>query len=138
MGQLRETRATLGFYGDDLDPDEITAHLGVRPTVGVRRGEPWLTSLGATKTAPTGSWRLHASDQQPGDLNAQIEYLLGVVSSDRVTWQVITSKYRAVLFCGLFLEEWNGGLVLPPATLAAAGSRGLLLDLDIYGPEGSD
>jgi hypothetical protein len=138
MGELKETRATLGFYGDDLDPDEITARLSTQPTVGVRKGGTWKTSLGAEKVAPTGSWRLEASDRRPGDLDTQIGELLGAVTDDQDAWRELTSRYRAVLFCGLFLGEGNEGVSLKPETLTAVGARGLLLDLDIYGTETSE
>ncbi|WP_204320647.1 hypothetical protein, partial [Klebsiella pneumoniae] len=44
---MHQSAATLGFYGDDLDPEELTAGLGSLPTVGVRKGGIWHTSLGA-------------------------------------------------------------------------------------------
>ena len=72
MGELHQTSVSLRFFGDDLDPDEITAALGASPTVGVRKGGVWLTSRGVEKVAGTGSWRRHVERRQPGNLDGQI------------------------------------------------------------------
>lgn len=36
MGTLHKSAATIGFYGDDLNPAEVTAALGAEPT-GIER-----------------------------------------------------------------------------------------------------
>ena len=133
MGSIHHTAASLGFYGDDLEPDEITAALGAEPTVGVRKGQTWLTASGAEKIARTGSWRVEAQRSEPGDLDRQITGLLAPLTDDLVIWNDLASRFRGRLFCGLFLEDGNEGGTLKPATLLMMGSRGLYLDLDIYG-----
>ncbi|TAL32592.1 MAG: DUF4279 domain-containing protein [Phenylobacterium sp.] len=134
MGRLRETAASLRFFGDDLDPQEITLRIGAPPTIGVRKGGVWLTSRGVEKIARTGSWRLQVDRRQPGDLDGQILELLSRLTSDLETWRELSARYRGDIFCGLFLESGNDGSTLSPATLAAIGLRGLELDLDIYAP----
>lgn len=134
MGGLHRTVASIGFYGADLDPSEITAVLG-RPTVGVKMGEKWQTALGFDEVARIGSWRLVAEDQEPGNLDYQINYLMNQLSDDLHSWRSFAERFRGRAFCGLFLNETNEGLTLKPATLARLGERGLLLDLDIYGQD---
>lgn len=133
MSELHNTVACLRFFGDDLDPDEITRLLGASPTVGVRKGGIWHTESGAEKIARSGSWRLKVEDCSPGDLDAQIAKLLAPLTSDLAVWKELTCRFKADVFCGLFLQESNEGISLTPESLAALGSRGLLLDLDIYG-----
>lgn len=135
MGILHKSAASIGFYGDDLDPAEITARLGAEPTVGVRKGGLWLTSMGAEKTASTGSWRLVAERREPADLDRQINDLLNGLSEDLPTWRSFAAQYRGRIFCGLFLASGNEGLSLRPDTLVRVGERGLLIDLDIYGQD---
>ncbi|GAA0868426.1 hypothetical protein GCM10009116_05140 [Brevundimonas basaltis] len=135
MGGIHETSASLGFYGDDLDPDEITIALGARPTVGVRKGQTWVTEFGAEKVARTGSWRVVAQRSPPGDLDGQIAGLLSTLTDDLAVWNDLASRFRGRLFCGLFLKAGNEGATLKPETVLAMGSRGLCLDLDIYGAE---
>jgi hypothetical protein len=133
MGELYKTEASLGFYGDDLNPTEITKHLKCQPTVGVLKGETWLTSMGKEKVAHTGAWRLSAEATKPGDLDSQINHLLDRATSDVATWQSFAGRFRGVIFCGLFLKSENEGIALRPETLFRIGERGLELDLDIYG-----
>lgn len=137
MGGIHTTAASLGFYGDDLDPDEITAALRAQPTVGVRKGETWVTELGAEKVARTGSRRLKADRSCPGDLDRQTS-LLAPLSNDLAVWTDLAGRFRGRLFCGLFLEGSNEGATLKPETILAMGSRGLRLELDIYGAEMPD
>jgi hypothetical protein len=138
MGDLRETAASLGFFGDDLDPDEITRMLGREPTVGVRKGEVWKTSLGFEKIARTGSWRMEAERAQPGDLDGQIADILSCLSADASIWKALSSRFGGRVFCGLFMATYNDGVRLEPGTVAALGERGLAIDLDIYGPDDHD
>jgi hypothetical protein len=133
VGALHETAATLRFFGDDLDPDEISARLGAIPTVGVRKGGTWTTDRGVSKPARTGSWRLEMARRQPGDLDGLVAELLGMLTEDLAVWEELTTRFSADLFCGLFMREGNEGLSLSPETMQALGSRRLLLGLDIHG-----
>lgn len=135
MTALHRSAASLGFRGDDLDPDELTAALGGVPTVGVRKGGIWHTSRGAEKIAIRGMWRVETERCEPGDLDSQINALLAPLTRDLKVWCRFAARYEGNIFAGLFLAEWNEGVVLEPATLAALGERGLRLDLDIYGHE---
>jgi hypothetical protein len=135
MTILHQTAASLSFFGDDLDPDEITRLLGGKPTVGVRKGGVWHTELGVPKTAYRGSWRVRVARRSPGDLDSQVAELFAPLSNNMAVWNDLSRRFKARIFCGLFLNEFNEGLVLAPETLIAIGSRGLNLDLDIYAPE---
>lgn len=131
MGPIQKSAASIGFFGDDLEPGEITDRLG-RPTVGVKLGDIDRTPGGREKIARTGSWRLVAEDCEPSDLDRQVNSLLDQLSDDFASWMNFCSRFRGRMFCGLFLGDINEGLSLEPETLARLGERGLLLDLDIY------
>ena len=133
MGKLESSQASIGFYGDDLDPSEITLALG-EPTVGVAKGEPWVNKYGTERTAKTGSWRLVAEPREPAELDWQINDLLSRLNDDLGAWRSLAGRYRGRVFCGLFLASQNDGLTLQPETLVRIGERGLVVDLDIYGP----
>ena len=135
MSGIHRTTATLGFWHDDLDPDEITTGLGGTPTVGVRKGGTWTTSQGAKKTATTGSWRVKSDYLSPGDLDRQIMERLAALSGDLAVWKDLSRRFGGRFFCGVWLKEFNEGLLLKPETIAAMAARGLYLDLDIYAPD---
>ncbi|OYU15588.1 MAG: hypothetical protein CFE37_05325 [Alphaproteobacteria bacterium PA4] len=123
----------MGFHGDDLVPEEISAALGAEPTFGLRKGAFWRTATGEEKLARQGSWRIKAECCQPGNLDGQINSLLDKLSGDLYAWRTYSTLYRGRAFCGLFLEGWNEGLTLQPETLVRLGERGLCIDFEIYG-----
>jgi hypothetical protein len=88
--------------------------------------------------AGTGSWRLHVERRNPGDLDGQIVELLSPLCQDLAVWRDLSARFEADIFCGLFLEKSNEGIDLRPETLMMVGSRGLVLDFDIYGNPESD
>lgn len=59
----------IWLRGEHLDPDLITARLGITPTSTRRKGQVHHTSAGTAITAPVGIWKLHVhgdgSDFQP-------------------------------------------------------------------------
>lgn len=132
MGILHRSAASLNFYGDDLDPEELSQCLGALPDVGVRKGDAWRTRGGVEKIARTGSWRISAEDREPEDLDGQINSLLDGLADDFPAWRSFAERYRGRIFCGLFLESGNEGLALRSSTLTRLGERGLQLDFDIY------
>lgn len=138
MPELHRTAASLRFFGDDLDPDEITRLLGAQPTVGVKKGAVWRTSLGAKKTAYKGQWRLTVERRSPGDLDGQVAELFAALTTDLTVWNELSRRFQADIFCGLFLNEFNEGISLSRETLTAVGSRALSLDMDIYAPNDDD
>ena len=132
MSELHKSAASIGFFGEDLDPAEITDALGAEPTVGVCKGGRWQTKSGAEKIALRGSWRMEAERCEPGDLDGQINGLLDGLSDDLPAWRLFSKRFRGRAFCGLFLASGNEGLTLRSETLTRLGARGLLIDLDIY------
>ncbi len=132
MTELSRSAVGLRFFGEDLDPDSLTASLGRAPTVGAKTGQSWTTSLGATKIARRGTWRLKAPDRAPADLDGQIMDLLSTLTTDLGVWQNLTAKYDADLFCGLFLAVENEGIGLAAKTLQEIANRNLKIDFDIY------
>lgn len=73
--------ATLRFTGDRLDPDRITAILGVQPTKAYRRGESYLAGPRAGyATGRTGVWVL-ATDSvvDSAELDRHLEHLVDLI-----------------------------------------------------------
>jgi hypothetical protein len=73
--------ATLRFCGDRLDPDRITAILGVQPTKAYRKGETYLARPRAGYvTGRTGVW-VFASDGVVNnvELDRHLEYVVDLI-----------------------------------------------------------
>lgn len=134
MAIIERSVASLTLTGDDLDPDELTRLLRCSPTHAHRKGDSHGSPRGRRYSDwRTGHWSLDAEEAAPGDLDKQVSELLRKVPDDPEVWLDITSRHRACIFAGLFMRDGNEGLILAPQTLLALGSRGLVLELDIYG-----
>lgn len=131
MGQLKRSVATLRIIGDDLDPAEISRWLGVSPTFSQKKGE-LIVGRRTKRVATIGIWSLRATELEPADVDAQIKEILDRLPADLSVWQYITGEYRIDLFCGWFLGNYNEGISISPESMIALGSRGILLDMDIY------
>ena len=135
MAHLQRALATLRISGDELLPDEISALLGAKPSQAQAKGQELTFSSGRTRVAKFGLWRLFSSDTEPENLDAQVSELLGQLTGDLAVWRSISERYKLDLFCGWFMGSSNDGVEISPATLLALGERGIVLALDIYGPD---
>jgi hypothetical protein len=74
------TFATLRFSGDLLEPDRVTAILGVEPTTAYRKGEIYRRKRGDGAHGRTGVWYLSTQrDLDSRVLADHLRYLVGVV-----------------------------------------------------------
>ncbi len=133
MPIVHNTLVALRFSGDDLNPDELTAWLGVAPSRGHRKGDESRTSTGATVIRKSGLWLLRAADRAPGDLDAQIIEILKALPSDPAIWSRVAA-YNPDLSIGLFLEQSNESISISPPVVRSLAERGIELEFDIYGP----
>ncbi len=133
MSKVYETAACVRFFGEDLDPEEITRMLGKNPTKSERKGDVIVNSkTGNKRTARVGVWLYGVERKQPGDLDAQISEIFGALSNDLKIWEKLSKKYRADVFVGIFMHYENEGVSLAPETLKMLAERNLLIDFDIY------
>lgn len=130
---LERTAAAIRIFGDDLDPDEVTALLGVAPTEAYRKGEPFSQRPGSG-LRPKSSWHLGGVDASPGDLDRQIADLLARTTDDPAIWLDINARHQADVFVGLFMGSANDMFALEAETLAALARRGMTLVFDVYDP----
>jgi hypothetical protein len=83
MSALSKTAASLRFFGDDLNPEEVTQLLGKEPDKAERRGEVRPSGY----TVRRGRWSVSAGRRTPGDLDSQIAELLAGMTDDLAVWQ---------------------------------------------------
>jgi hypothetical protein len=130
-GEIDKTSVSLRFYGDTIDPDEISKLVDCQPTDSYRKGDvlPDNQRRGVTQT---GMWLLSGKKTGKVSLEKQIFELFSRLSDDLEIWRKITSQYHSDLFCGLFMESWNRGIDFSPDLMAQISARGLTLSLDVY------
>jgi hypothetical protein len=121
----------LRFFGDDLDPRQLSRQLGVDATHGWRKGELW-SNNGVGDLRETGGWILNGDWFRHPDMDAQITELFESLSSDLRLWARLSTLFYAEVFCGLFLVETNGQAMLSPRSMKLLGARELTLNMEIY------
>lgn len=124
-------RVTVGLriFGDDVEPDEITALLGCPPSVARRRGDV-VEGRARQRVARTGSWILNSNGPGSEPLDAQVRRLLDGLTGDLSAWAALTRRFKVDLFCGVFMGGWNRGI--DAETMRALADRNVPLGFDIY------
>jgi hypothetical protein len=134
-GPVDETRVTLGFYGEDLDPDEISRELGCEPSFAHRRGDPRRDGIAIWSQ---GAWLLTLEGRSPSGPDELVGLLTARLPRDREVWRRLTSTHSARLSFAIFVSTWNQGFELSPTSVAAVSSMGVSVGFDIYAENGDD
>ncbi len=129
--EIDSTSVTLRLFGDELEPEQITAKLGSEPTLARRKNEV-TRDANMERTARTGRWLLSGARQSKSSLEFQIRGLFERLTDDVEVWRSLCDTYQVDLFCGLWSEAWNRGLDLSPEVLGMIADRHLRLAFDIY------
>jgi hypothetical protein len=130
--------ASLIFAGDRLDPDRITALLGVQPTTAYRKGEVYRRSRGHEARGRTGLWLLSSKTHvSSAELSDHLVYLAGVLNP--ADGKDLIGPIRAVMHeAGLEAEVscfWHGEHgaeppVIPEEILAVFARIGATIETD--------
>ena len=133
-GPVDRFRITLRIYGEELDPDRISALLGCTPTRAERKGIP-ISTRGGARIPKKGRWALEINSRdcdENDDVEDGIRMLLARLPSDRDLWVSLTSMYTVDVFCGLFLESSNRGFGISPEVSKLLSDRHLEIGFDLY------
>lgn len=128
-GAVDETRVSLAIYGDDLDPDAVSAVFGCVPSHCHRKGDQH------RQTSPpfsTGAWILTVEGKAPHGPSMLIEELLARFPSDPMFWRPLIDRYRMSVRVGIHTEGWNRGFDVTAGAVAALARTGLELGFDLY------
>ncbi len=125
------TWATLRIWGRDLDPDSVTALLGVVPSKSFRRGD----QRNPRSVWPHGRWSLTSEGQMTStDLEAHIQWLLDRIEPRGAGLAALRedASVKADVFCFWESATGHGGPEFSPALLSRLGALALPLGIDIY------
>jgi Domain of unknown function (DUF4279) len=130
---MAKSAVSLRVFGDNLDPTEITALLGAKPSTSYCKGD--LVSPGRSLTIRKhGMWSLKAEDAEPEAFDAQIQGLLARLPDDLNIWRSLADRYQVDLFCGFFMDTTNQGFTLSTKTMACLAERSIEIGFDVYSP----
>jgi hypothetical protein len=129
-----KTYATLVIVHPDLDPDQVTQGLGLRPTRAWRRGDIRNPHGKRPFIYPRGGWELTTEGTvQSRDVRRYIDWLLDQLDlKGRVLNQLQERGYQTVINCFWCSEYGQGGPMLWPGQMTRLGALGLELWFDIY------
>ncbi|MCB9134366.1 MAG: DUF4279 domain-containing protein [Anaerolineales bacterium] len=137
MSDITRSTVSIRFRGYDLDPLNLSTLLGCSPSSAAKRSEELINSNGDIRVVKKGFWHLSYGDSDAIEIEEKIHLLLGKLTDDLNVWQMITQSVKADLFFELFLDGWNEGFELSPATLKKLSDRNLKIGFDIYSPTDS-
>lgn len=126
------TCATLRIFCGRLDPDEVTARLGVEPTATQREVErPNLPPV------PHRVWLLSSEDQlESKDLRRHLDWLLARLAGSRAALTALRAGGAMIdLGCVWLSANGRGGPTLSPAQMEALAALGLEVWFDVRLPE---
>jgi hypothetical protein len=133
-GPVDRIRAYIRIWGDDLEPEVISAALELTPTRANRRGDQRFTPrMAAPFVHRTGYWSCESTIPDDASPDDHLRHLLNLVEGKSATIRSLVSTDHHVAFsCSLFLHTWNRGLELSPDTLGRIAALGATLEFDIY------
>ena len=130
-GKVDKARVSLRFFGDDLNPDEVTHLLDCQPTEAHKKDDV-VPSKFNPRIVKTGTWLLSFSKKSEEDLEGQISQLLDQLPKNLEIWQNLTRRFDSDIYCGAWLKAWNRDVWLSAGLLSKLSDRGLNLGMAIY------
>ena len=131
---IYETAVSLRFFGDELQPQELTERLGISPSNAATKGQNIRSRTGTERVSKTGKWLFKCQGQDGEQLEQQAARLLNQMTADYEVWKDISRRFAGDISVGLFLEQSNEGLLLSSELVNELARRGLGLNFDIYSP----
>lgn len=128
-GRPDEFSFSLCLHGEELRPSDVTALLGVEPTLAFERGH---RRKPTSRPMPHGAWFLQARGQPPEDPDELARAVLMRVAVPAETWAMARRRDRVRLRVAMHTAGWNRGFAFSPATLQLIAQTGAELGFDLH------
>jgi hypothetical protein len=125
-GPVDRWKVALRVYGEELDPDRISALLGCEASSIARKGTPF---------PKKGRWilEINSEDCDEGDeVDDGVRMLLARLPSDPDVWASLASIYSVDVFCGVFVKSPNRGFGISTEVSRLLSDRALQIGFDLY------
>lgn len=126
------THAWLRIMSENLDPDEVTSFLAIKPTKEQRRGE--FISSDSKKRYKTSGWFLSTKGILDSlDLRVHLDWILDQVENKKNEFhELIKRKYLVDVCVRWDSRSGHGGPTLSPKHLSGFGDLGVEVWFDVY------
>lgn len=130
--QPLQVKLTIGFYHDELDPDEVTRLLGTMPDEAWRRGER-RESIQSRPVTRAGAWLIHGESThkelstEPSALTEMIGRI-DAIEARRLVQEGVKGTLRVGIFGATPLKT----TMLTSETVSRIGAIGLSILIDTY------
>ena len=122
---------SLRIFGDDLEPEGVSALLGGVPTYSHLTGD---SIDGDALPAPTGAWVLDSSLPDTAEIEEHVAALFGKLTSDLDEWATLSSRFAVDVRCELEACDPGDGFDLSPRLTASLAERGVVLSFSLGPP----
>jgi hypothetical protein len=119
----------LAVVGDELDPDQITQRLNLKPTRTRRRGDA-VQRPRATIVEKRGSWEVASRLPRERPLAEHIDDVLSVVESSAGGIAAFAEEFEVWLLCAVYAER-APELGLTARQVGAIAKLGAAVDMDV-------
>ena len=138
VNRKKATCVSFGFRADELDTSEITATMGIIPSRGFRRGDPFI-SRGVEHKKLWGIWVLdtHISSNS---VDRHLEELLHVLDPRKEAIRAINSRhgFQSLLKIFWLQTDITIGLSIKGRLLSQAAAYADIVDITIRESDNSD
>jgi len=128
-GNVDEAKLTLGIYGRDLDPRELSVTMECEPTSSYRRGDRRINGL---EPWPNGAWLLILEGRRPTTPDQLVGALMKKVRHEAGFWDELRSRYTVRISLAIFVVQWTSGFELAPSSVAFLSNTGAKFGLTVY------
>jgi hypothetical protein len=119
---------SLRIFGDELEPESVSALLGGNPTHSHRKDE---VVDGDALPAATGAWVLETSLSDSAEIEEYVAELFSKLTTDLDEWATLSSQFAVDVRCELEVGESSDGFDLSPRLAAALAERGVVLSFAV-------
>ena len=126
----KATYATLRIYHDELEPDVVSARLGLKPSASQKKGQ----SLAPGRLASLGGWFLSSQHQVSSkDVRRHVDWIIGQLGGKEAQFLRLQDEgYETDIFCYWLSANGHGGPELDPELMRRLASLRLPIGFDIY------
>ena len=131
--------AEFAIFSPNLQPEEVTALLGIKPDKSYRAGEP--VSAKVSMLRKEGCWEIKTAPTKDADasLNDHLCLLLDRITPAKEAVRSLASDHSIQFGCVVYFDEQVPALYLERDVLKAMSDLNATFDIDAYllGPDHS-